>query len=216
MGKFAGFSSAKVCSGIATVENATISEDCCILASRFAANRARFERATFRDKNCPPIRQTVCHGRPFVEQESTLMGSGVNLSRPKLCDRPALICALSQRKIFLWEVFGVFYGTIPLGRPVNTAYLISFGFARFCPKSRIDLRWRSRFESAGSADGRSVGRSLVRTWNLIIRVGCALVVCRISGTGIRQALLRSVWIMNDKGRYHSLKSTARERTCGSR
>jgi hypothetical protein len=42
--------------------------------------------------------------------------------------------------------------------------------------------------------GRSVGPSLVHTRNLIIRVGCAL-VCRISGSGIRRAVLRSVWKM---------------------
>ena len=33
--RFACLSSATVCSGVATGENATISEDCCILASRF-------------------------------------------------------------------------------------------------------------------------------------------------------------------------------------
>jgi len=49
-----------------------------------------------------------------------------------------------------------------------------------------------------AADGPSAGLSLVRTWNLIIRVGCAPVVCRISGSGIRKAVLRPIRIMNDK------------------
>jgi hypothetical protein len=49
--------------------------------------------------------------------------------------------------------------------------------------------------------GRSAGLSLVRTWNLIIRVGRAPVVSRISGSGIRRAVLRRIQIMNDKGRY---------------
>lgn len=44
-------------------------------------------------------------------------------------------------------------------------------------------------------DDRSAGRSLVRAGTLAIRVSCALVVCRISGSGIRKAALRSVpWI----------------------
>jgi len=64
---------------------------------------------------------------------------------------------------------------------------------------KLDLR-----ESAALlTDGRSVGRPLVRTSNLIIRVGCALVVCRISASGIRKAVLMPIRIMNDKGRYHS-------------
>lgn len=62
-----------------------------------------------------------------------------------------------------------------------------------------------------TSDGPSVGHSLVRMWNLIIRVECALVVCRISGTGIREALLTSVCNMNDKGRYRQQpESTALE------
>ena len=43
-------------------------------------------------------------------------------------------------------------------------------------------------------DGPSAELSLVRTLNLIIRVACALVVCRISGSRIGNAELSSVWI----------------------
>jgi len=50
--------------------------------------------------------------------------------------------------------------------------------------------------------GRSVGRSPIRAGNLTIRVSCALVVCRISGSRIRKAALRPVWIVNHKGRSH--------------
>jgi hypothetical protein len=50
-------------------------------------------------------------------------------------------------------------------------------------------------------DGRLVGRSLVRAGTLTIRVSCALLVCRISDSGIRKAALRSVWIVNDKIPY---------------
>ena len=48
---------------------------------------------------------------------------------------------------------------------------------------RAELRSFSLFNAP--TYGRSVGSSLVRTWNLIIRVSCALVVGRISGTRIR-------------------------------
>jgi len=37
----------------------------------------------------------------------------------------------------------------------------------------------------------------------MFRVGWVLVVRRISGSGIRKAVLSSVWIMDVKGRYHS-------------
>ena len=52
-------------------------------------------------------------------------------------------------------------------------------------------------------DGPSAECILVRARNLILLIFCAPVVCRISGSGIRKAVLRSVWIVNDKGRYHS-------------
>ena len=35
------------------------------------------------------------------------------------------------------------------------------------------------------------------------RLGCALVVCQISRSGIRKAALRPVWSINDQGCYHS-------------
>jgi hypothetical protein len=75
-------------------------------------------------------------------------------------------------------------------------------------RKRLDIvsdydAWWFSAHRAVLTHGPSVGRSLVRRWNLIIRVGCALVVCRISGSGIRKAALRSVWIVNDRGRYHS-------------
>ena len=49
-------------------------------------------------------------------------------------------------------------------------------------------------ERANLTHGPSAELSLVRTLNLIFRVACALVVCRISGSRIGNAELSSVWI----------------------
>lgn len=63
-------------------------------------------------------------------------------------------------------------------------------------------------KTTGLTCGPSVGCSMVRTGNLIIRIGCALVVCRISRSGVRKLALRLVWIVNDKGRYHAFCFTS--------
>ncbi len=54
---------------------------------------------------------------------------------------------------------------------------------------------------AGREDRHEIGMFLI---------GCMPVVCRISGSGIRKAVPRSVWIVNDKRDYHALRENKRQ------